>query len=593
MEIYKKKNIAIFSSFNYHYEMFGYIIEFSYKNNYNLVIFTDITNDQGWLDYYKTLFLDFIFEIKNFCFFQQEKYLFDIIFLTCDTDKLYFHYFDSNYLKNNTICITHSIKYLYTVTAPDTYKTIYVRPLETTINSNWFLPCYSIDNSKNRIELNKSLLENDYINIALIGTCIEYDVNSHLVYYNYNVQIINRLSYKQKIKLHVIARYVTSLQLYGLNPSIELHTYENIQTTHMFDILKKCQFIMTDVNCHYKTTYEIYRFSNLNEYTNRKHIGNPSSEEYYYKYEKRVMSGAIPLAFSLCVPLIISKQTNEYYKFKNVIEFDKNSDDTIILTDISPELIENERNEMINKFNYFINNSIEKIISNKIYKMEHKRNYKICYINIDDRTDRQIRFEKHMNDYNLFFERYSAIKHDFGPIGCAKSHLNVLKNAKENNYENIIIMEDDFAFNIPPKVLDEKLKLIFDNNLDFDVFHLSFRWRLCEDISEYSYLKKLTFCHYCSCYIVNNKCYDEIIDCWEKALILLKTTKKSSLYSCDISYTHLLRKKKWYCFNEPLGMQLSGYSNIENRYINHYEEDILEHPCPDRDPTTLYFNSLD
>ena len=74
----------------------------------------------------------------------------------------------------------------------------------------------------------------------------------------------------------------------------------------------------------------------------------------YYKYEKAKMSGAIPLAFSLGIPLIISKQTNEYYKFKNVIEFDKTTDDDIILTDISPELIENERNELMSKFNNFI-----------------------------------------------------------------------------------------------------------------------------------------------------------------------------------------------------------------------------------------------
>ena len=44
------------------------------------------------------------------------------------------------------------------------------------------------------------------------------------------------------------------------------------------------------------------------------------------------MSGSIPLAISTPTPLIGSKATNEYYKFKNVIEFDTTQD--IVLKDI-------------------------------------------------------------------------------------------------------------------------------------------------------------------------------------------------------------------------------------------------------------------
>jgi glycosyl transferase family 25 len=588
-----KKHIAIFSSLNYHYEMFGYIINFCAVNNYHLTIFTDnLNSDNGWLNYYKNVvFTKFDFEFKHYNYFQQEKYLFDLIFLTSNTDKYYFEYFNTDFLKNNTICITHCKEYLYEVKNPDSYKTIYVRPFTIDSMEEWFLPFYNIENSVNRKIIAKQLSENNFVNIAIIGTCGEHDKFDYLVYYNYNVNFINRIKCNKKIRLHVIARNVTSYQLFGLNPSIQLHTYENIQTEHMFDILKKCNYILTDANCYYQTTYEINRLCDINKHINGENVGNSAPEDYYYKYERRQMSGAIPMAFSLCIPLIISSQTNQYYKLKNVIEFDKTTDDEIILTEIQPELIESERNETFGKFSFYVEKYMKEIISNKKYKMMHKINYNIVYINIDERTDRRWRFEKHMNEYDLTFERYSAIKDSFGPLGCAKSHLNVLKNARSNGYENIIIMEDDFAFNLPPKIVDEKLKLIFDNDLVFDVFHLSFRWRLYNDSEEYSYLKKLNFCHYCSCYIVNKQCYDEIIEWWEKSLVLLEHTKKTSLYSCDISYTPLLRKKKWYSFHEPIGLQLSGYSNIENRYINHYKEDIIEHPCPELDPTTILFNS--
>ena len=591
-----KKHIAIFSSLNYHYEMFGYIINFCSLNNYRLTIFTDnINNNNGWLDYYTNLFSSFEFEIKHYNFFQQEKYLVDLIFLTSNTDKFYFQYFDTDYLKKSTICITHHINYLYKVEEPDTGKTIYGRPFKLNSVNEWFLPCF------NSGKKDVKIVDDNFINIAIIGACVEYDINNKLVYYNYNTTFINRLKTDKKIRLHFIARNITSLQLYGLKSHNEIHTHENVPTKYMFELLNKCSFIMTDVNCYDHSTHEIDRLCDINKHISGKNVGPSAPENYHFRYEKEKMSGAISMAFSLCIPLIISKQTNEYYKFKNVIEFDKTTDDDIILTDISPELIENERNELMRKFNDFANNSLTEILDNQTYKMTHNKNYKIFYINLDERTDRKDSFEKHMKKYDLEFERFSAIKDNCGAFGCAKSHLCVLKNAKNNNLENVIIMEDDIAFDISPEMLDEKLKLIFDNNLDFDVFHLSYRYRISDDVPGIDYLKKLSYCHYCSCYIINKKCYDEIIECWEKSLLLLSPEnldlslemhQKTARFSCDISYIPLLRQKNWYCFDKPVCVQLNGQSDIVNHYINHYIYDSIEHNWTDADPSLLYLNQL-
>ena len=66
-------------------------------------------------------------------------------------------------------------------------------------------------------------------------------------------------------------------------------------------------------------------------------------------YEDKQMTGSIPLAFSLLVPLIISKQTNRFYKFENVIEFDKGCNEDIILKNIEMDSLEKERNHIINQ----------------------------------------------------------------------------------------------------------------------------------------------------------------------------------------------------------------------------------------------------
>ncbi len=57
----------------------------------------------------------------------------------------------------------------------------------------------------------------------------------------------------------------------------------------------------------------------------------------------------IPISFSTLTPLIISKETNSYYQFKNVVEFVKESDEPIILHSIDIESLERERNELIDK----------------------------------------------------------------------------------------------------------------------------------------------------------------------------------------------------------------------------------------------------
>jgi len=61
------------------------------------------------------------------------------------------------------------------------------------------------------------------------------------------------------------------------------------------------------------------------------------------------MSGSIPLSFSTLTPLIISRETNAYYQFKNVIEYDKDSTENIVLENIDFHLIEQEREDMLNK----------------------------------------------------------------------------------------------------------------------------------------------------------------------------------------------------------------------------------------------------
>lgn len=85
---------------------------------------------------------------------------------------------------------------------------------------------------------------------------------------------------------------------------------------------------------------------------------------------------------------------------------------------------------------------------------------KIIYINLDHRTDRKDEIEGELEKFNLLekSERYSAICiKEQGILGCTMSHLEVFKLAKARQYNNVLILEDDFQFLISKEEFEDQL----------------------------------------------------------------------------------------------------------------------------------------
>jgi thiol:disulfide interchange protein DsbD len=55
----------------------------------------------------------------------------------------------------------------------------------------------------------------------------------------------------------------------------------------------------------------------------------------------------------------------------------------------------------------------------------------VYYINLKHRLDRKEQIEKELNNFHIKYERFDAIRHNIGIIGCGLSHLAVLEKAKE------------------------------------------------------------------------------------------------------------------------------------------------------------------
>jgi glycosyl transferase family 25 len=191
---------------------------------------------------------------------------------------------------------------------------------------------------------------------------------------------------------------------------------------------------------------------------------------------------------------------------------------------------------------------------------------KIIYINLNKRPDRRELIEKQLSDFNLEYERFEAIEYNgFGIYGCGLSHLSVLKIAKERNYKNILILEDDFEFIVTKEVFEDNLKQFFESNIDYNVCMLSYNVHENLDM-ENMVVNKVLFAQTASGYLVNSNYYDKLIELYEYAMPLLISTKQHWIYSNDVVWRDYQKQDLWYYFKTRLGKQSPGFSDNAQCY---------------------------
>mgnify|MGYP003388944313 CR=1 FL=1 len=197
------------------------------------------------------------------------------------------------------------------------------------------------------------------------------------------------------------------------------------------------------------------------------------------------------------------------------------------------------------------------------------------YINLEHRNDRK---EETLNELSKFGIhnpiRLDAIKDNVGAIGCTKSHLKILKEARKNNYPYITIFEDDVEF-LNPNETNQKLNNIINSNIEWDVILLGGNnyepyHRINEDCI------RVENCQTTTSYIVKKDYYDTLISHWEEGLQKLIETKDEPKYALD-QYWKLLQKKDNFLLIIPLNViQRDGYSDIVKQDVS-YKEWMLKH----------------
>ena len=203
------------------------------------------------------------------------------------------------------------------------------------------------------------------------------------------------------------------------------------------------------------------------------------------------------------------------------------------------------------------------------------------FINLDHRKDRLEHVEKEFEKMGIQGERFNAIKTASGAVGCTLSHIKCLEIAKERDYEQVFICEDDITFTNPELFKQNIEKFCMNEDIMWDVLIIGGN-NVPPYKQYYDYCARVFNCQTTTGYIVKQDFYDIMIKNFKEGVAnLMRDPSNKRMYAIDIYWKKLQMENFWYMITPPTVTQYENYSDIENRNLNY------DHLLLDMDKTWL------
>ena len=190
------------------------------------------------------------------------------------------------------------------------------------------------------------------------------------------------------------------------------------------------------------------------------------------------------------------------------------------------------------------------------------------YINLLSRPDRKQHVENQMKIIGIKAERFNAVKMTNGAIGCSMSHLKIIETAKANDWEHVLIVEDDILFT-DPNLFVQQFNKFLSNHKDFDVALIAGNnlppYKIIDDSCV-----QVTHCQTTTGYIVQKHYYDVLIKNYKDGILhLMKDPDNHRFYAIDKYWFNLQAIHNWYLITPLSVTQREDYSDIEKRPTNY------------------------
>jgi len=191
---------------------------------------------------------------------------------------------------------------------------------------------------------------------------------------------------------------------------------------------------------------------------------------------------------------------------------------------------------------------------------------KIYCINLKHRTDRWENCLEQFQKYDINVSRFDAINGKniipsgkngllAGEIGIIRSNYKIIEEAKNNNYEKIIIFEDDVVLTNDFTV---KFSQYYDNTPKDWCFIYMGGNHIHKPVAINERIHRMRYSYAIHAICIHEKMYD----------IILNLLKKE-LEQVDVTYAKLQRLHPSYVFIPHLAWQKEGHSDIQGGYVNY------------------------
>ena len=193
----------------------------------------------------------------------------------------------------------------------------------------------------------------------------------------------------------------------------------------------------------------------------------------------------------------------------------------------------------------------------------------IYYINLEDRPDRNNSIRNELTKMGVDMSkvhRIDAIKNNvYGGLGCSASHVKCLEYFESSEFQNCLILEDDFVFKNEKDITNNMISNFFGQNVSWDVLMLS---GLENQISpsKIEGLNKVISVQTASGYAVHRRFLSKLKSNFIEGYLKFKETLDYNKYAIDQYWKVLQPSSNWYIFENKIGYQRDDYSSIEKKF---------------------------
>jgi glycosyl transferase family 25 len=196
--------------------------------------------------------------------------------------------------------------------------------------------------------------------------------------------------------------------------------------------------------------------------------------------------------------------------------------------------------------------------------------YRLYYINLSHRTDRKEAMTAMLDltgfPKNKIFRYEGNYYKNHGALGCAQSHIGVLKDFLASDDDFCLVLEDDFRLN--EISLLEKAVQKASSFKEWDVIMLS--GNIIKHSNENNGLVRVQEAQTTSGYIVSKKFAPALL---ENFIVAENRLSRLGInfhdYCIDQYWKKLQPISRWFCIYPKIGHQESGFSDIEGKNVSY------------------------